>query len=85
MFNLCLTADELSDAKAKLPSPVLIMCDVTIVNLDKKTKQSIRIMQTFTLKEWESNYRPLTLLEVKTYDNKGYITAQPITLTIQTL
>lgn len=84
-LNLAACVDELSVEKSKVYEPVLIVFELTVINKDKNTKQTTTIQQRYTIKEWESAYRPLTLLELKGYGPKGYIQALPVTIVIQTL
>lgn len=85
LLTLGLAADDVSVAKAKIRDPVVILFELTVINKDKNTKETVNIQQSFTLKEWEKTYRPLTLLELKSYEQHGYIRALPVIVTIQTL
>ncbi len=76
---------ELIEEKAKITDPVCIIFDLTVVNKDKGTTETVRIQNPYILKEWEKTYRPLTLLEFKTYGQLGYIRALPVIIIIQTL
>ena len=77
--------DDLAIARSKITEPVVIIFQLTIVNKDKNTKEIATLQQTVTLKDWEKAYRPLTLLELKTYGNLGYIKALPVILIIRTI
>ena len=79
------SVDELTEAKAKIPDPVFIVFDLTVINKDKGTTETVRIQDRFFIAAWEKAYRPLTLLELKGYPTNGYIKALPVTITIQTL
>lgn len=85
MVSLFGVDQDLIDARNKIREPVVIIFQLTVVNKDKNTTIITRIQETFTLKDWEKTYRPLTLLELKTYEQLGYIRALPITIFIQTI
>jgi hypothetical protein len=77
--------DELAEARKTIQEPVTIIFQLTVVNKDKKTTETTIIQLPFKLDVWEKDYRPLTLQELRTFRQFGYIKALPVTITIQTI
>ncbi len=84
MISLFGVDQDLINIKNKIREPVVILFQLTVVNKDKNTIEITIVNQPFTLKDWEKSYGPLTLRELKTYEELGYIKALPVTVTIQT-
>lgn len=75
----------LKAARDMIPVLVMIEFELTVINKDKGTTETVNLTSVMSVPEWEKMYRPLTPAEIKSYQSRGRITAGKVTIVIMTI